>query len=464
MYLMIRNAGVVDHRSLTLIGASCTRFSNRPGTIGQFGSGFKLSIALLLRLGIRPVVTAGNLKMEFFSKPEYVNGQTFNRVCVKYSGKDIDGTSKTSTDDLGFVLEWGVQDWNRPSMALREFVSNAIDGSIENGSDYTGVEFEIVPQPRAKNGHTAVFLPYTEEVEKMYRQVGTMFLHFGAPDLLKSKLLPKREPSVDKVLIYKKGVLVAYVPGKSVFDYNLGDELTLDESRNANEWDVKYAVAQALKDATPEQLASILTAVLKDKDTWEGKLDSSYLTTSDYGDGTVKARRKETFQKAWKAVAGEKGVVTSGKTALNSFVAEKGYDPVTVPSPQWAAVLESYDVPTETKVLSKNEQEGKVITDASADMLASVDKIWGLFTAFNLTNGKDKPGAKAFYTIMEGSSQTWGYYVPGDTDVHLHRDLTAGPFLDKVTLEEVTHYVTGADDKSRDIQDFLFRMIVAMAF
>ncbi len=68
MYLMIRNPGVADHRSFTLIGASGTRFSNRPGTIGQFGSGSKLSIALLLRMGIRPVVCASNLKMEFFSK------------------------------------------------------------------------------------------------------------------------------------------------------------------------------------------------------------------------------------------------------------------------------------------------------------------------------------------------------------------------------------------------------------
>jgi len=233
MFLMIRNAGVVDFRSLTLIGASCTRFTARPGTIGQFGSGFKLSIALLLRLGIRPVVCAGNLKMEFFSKAEYINGQTFNRVCVKYSGKDIDGTSKTATEDLGFVLEWGVQDWTKPSMALREFVSNAIDGSIENGGSFSDVEFEVVPQPRCKAGHTAVYLPFTPEVETMFRTVGTMFLHFGAPDLLKEKLLPKRNPAEDKVLIYKKGVLVAFVPGKSVFDYNLGDELTLDESRNA---------------------------------------------------------------------------------------------------------------------------------------------------------------------------------------------------------------------------------------
>ena len=129
MFLMIRNPGVADAAAFTLLGVSTTRSAGVAGTIGQFGSGSKNSLALLLRTNVNPVIICGNLKMDFFSKPKMVSGQQFDQVCVKYSGKEIDGTSKTSTDDLGFTLQWGIQDWNKTSMALREFVANAIDAA-----------------------------------------------------------------------------------------------------------------------------------------------------------------------------------------------------------------------------------------------------------------------------------------------------------------------------------------------
>lgn len=464
MYLRIRNRGVADHRAFTMIGVSTTRYSQRDGTVGQFGSGSKNAIALLLRNGIRPIITTGNLKLEFFTKPEHINGITFNRVCVKYTGTDVDDSTKNRTEDLGFVLEWGVQDWTEPSMAVREFVANAIDGSIEAGLDHTDVDFEVVDKPRAKADHTAVFLPYTQEIEEVYRSLGTMFLHFGAPDLLKQKLLPKRNPGEEKVLIYKQGVLVSYLHGNSVFDYNLGSELSLDESRNAHEWDVKYAVSHALRDAPPDMLATVIKAVLADKETWEAKLDTSYLTTNTYGDGSIRERRIKAFQTAWKAVVGEKGVVTTGSVSLSSFVKNKGFTPVKVESPTWFTVLESYDIPSETKILSKEEQEGKITQDATPEMLASVDKVWGVLEGLNLTKGKVKPGCRAFYCIMDGGAQTRGYYLPNDDKIFVHKDLVTSFLLDKVVLEEIVHYVTESEDGSRDIQDFLFRAVIALAF
>ena len=35
-----------------------------------------------------------------------------------------------STEDLGFVMSYGEKDWNGIALALREFVSNAIDRAI----------------------------------------------------------------------------------------------------------------------------------------------------------------------------------------------------------------------------------------------------------------------------------------------------------------------------------------------
>ncbi len=461
-YLMIRNPGVADYRGFTLLGVSTTRNAGYAGTIGQFGSGSKLAIALLLRAGIEPVICCGNLTLTFKVKEEIVKGQVFRRVCVTYSGKDLDGNSKTATEDLGFTLEWGVQDWKKPSMALREFVSNAIDGSIVAGGSHKAVKFDVVDKPRAKNGYTAVYLPMTPEVEQMYSQLGTMFLHFDHPELLTCKCLPKRFPDSDKTLIYKKGVLVSYAPGKSVFDYNLGDELTLDESRNASEWDVRYAVAQGLQNESPDNLATILKGIIANPDAWEAKLDASYLYSS-YAPQDVQAKRKEAFKDAWTKVAGPKGVVTSGSVALSSFVQEKGFTPVHIEG-GWGKALESYDVPSESKVLTKNELDGKILSPATEDMINCTKRVWALMEAFSLTNGKPLPGVQGFTSVMDGSSQTLGYYIPGGTDIYLHTSLGVGKMMFKVALEEVVHYATGSDDKSRDIQDFLFNLVTEMAY
>jgi hypothetical protein len=53
---------------------------------------------------------------------------------VKYSGKEGD-TSRSATEDLGFVLEYGATDWATVELALREFVSNAIDRAIQEGEE-----------------------------------------------------------------------------------------------------------------------------------------------------------------------------------------------------------------------------------------------------------------------------------------------------------------------------------------
>ena len=99
----------------------------------------------------------------------------FGRVVVKYGGTDpITGASRSSTEDLGFVLDYGKQDWQEVALALREFISNAIDRSIREKGDWSGVKIEIVDesQVRAKRDHTRVFVPMNAEVLQFLQQPG----------------------------------------------------------------------------------------------------------------------------------------------------------------------------------------------------------------------------------------------------------------------------------------------------
>jgi len=459
-YLMIRNPGVADPCAFTLLGVSTTRSAGATGTIGQYGSGSKNGLALLLRKNHDVAICPGTLKMFFFSKPRMVSGQQFNQVCVKYGGKDFDGTLKSATEDLGFTLEWGVQDWTKIAMAFREFVANAIDGATIAGGSYKDVEFEVVDKVRAKEGHTAVFLPLTPEIQECWTQLGTLFLHYSQPHLLNTKILPKLGTGKN-VLIYKKGVLVSRVEEESVFDYNLGDELALDESRNAQVWDVRYACSKAISTAEAGDLAKILKSQIEGRKVFESKLETSYVH-NEYDNKEVKKTRSDKFKAAFKTVAGDNAVLVSGKKAVSDFVQKKGFEPVKIEG-NWFQTLQQLGIQTEDDVLDGLEKEGFTESEATPDTLKALDMVWNLLETYGKLNGREKPPVKCFNPIMSGEAQTGGMYKNGI--VYIHTDhATMGYTLLKAMLEEVAHHTTGATDMSRDLQDYLFRLIVEIAF
>jgi len=112
-YLKIENIGLCPPEGFTVLGVSLADTSNREGVIGQFGSGNKHGVAVLLRNELAPTVFAGTLKLEFGTKPQVVGDglaeKEFARVVVKYGGTDANGVSRSSTEDLGFVLDYGKQ-------------------------------------------------------------------------------------------------------------------------------------------------------------------------------------------------------------------------------------------------------------------------------------------------------------------------------------------------------------------
>jgi hypothetical protein len=461
MYLMIRNPGVADPCAFTLLGVSTTRSAGVSGTIGMYGSGSKNALAKFLRDSIPVTIIPGNLKMEFFSKPKFVQGQQFNQVCVKYSGKNLDGSSQSSTQDLGFTLEWGVADWTKLAMAFREFVANAIDGSIISGGTYKDVEIEVVDKPRAKAGHTAVFLPLTPEVQECWKGSGTLFLHLSHPHLLGTKLLPKLTDSKN-TLIYKNGVLVCKVEEEGVFDYNLGEELTLDESRNAHIWDVRYSCAHAIANAETGDLAKILMAQIEGRKVFESKLETNYIY-NEMESAEKKKVKADRFQQAFKTVAGDSAVICTGSQQVVDFVKRKGFQPVKIEG-NWFQTLERFGVATENGVLSGLEKDGKETSNPTEEMVDCTQRVWSLLESFKLTNGKPIPKVKGFMSIMNGESQTFGYYEMGKDTIYLHSSLGVGKMMFKVTLEEAIHYITQSNDLSRDLQDFLFNLVTEIAF
>src|SRR2546425_11323095 len=320
-YLKIENVGVCPPEGFTVLGVSLADTSNNEGVIGQFGSGNKHGVAVCLRAGLAPVVFAGTLKLEFSTKPQTVTdglaSKDFGRVVVKYGGSDpITGASRSSAEDLGFVLDYGKQDWQDVALALREFVSNAIDRSIREKGDWSGVKIEIVDdtQVRAKRDHTRVFVPMNADVLEFFNSLGKWFLHFSEPESLNKAILAKKNRNLGDrkaAVIYRRGVRVREFESsdaESLFDYNLND-LTIDEARKASDWDVKHACGKALANADKSILAMLFDRLINtDSGVWEFGFDTYSMTTCR--DSQTDQQRAKNWQEAFSLVAGAGAVLT----------------------------------------------------------------------------------------------------------------------------------------------------------
>src|SRR5271155_2026187 len=326
-YLKIENVGVCPPEGFTVLGVSLADTSNHEGVIGQFGSGNKHGVAVCLRNDLAPIVFAGTLKLEFSTRPQTVSdnqaSKEFGRVVVKYGGTDLmTGASRSSTEDLGFVLDYGKHDWGEVALALREFVSNAIDRSIREWGDWSGVKIEVVDegQVRAKRNFTRVFVPLSAEVLEFYNNLGKWFLHFSEPESLSKAILPKNNRNLGErkaAVIYRRGVRVREFESsdqESLFDYNLND-LTIDESRKASDWDVKHHCGKALGNADKQILAMLFDRLLNsDKGAWEFGFDTYSLQPCYNDNAEDELRKRQNWQEAFSSVAGEHAVLTGEGT------------------------------------------------------------------------------------------------------------------------------------------------------
>jgi hypothetical protein len=495
---MIQNPGVCPTEGFTLLGASTKR--DKVGQIGKFGSGNKHGVNVCLRYGLSPVVFCGNLKLEFGTREQKVSGSSFNRVFVKYGGKDDSGVNRSSTEDLGYVLEYGATDWLSIDLALREFVSNAIDRSVEEGenrflfrqirengfavnsdehreklaeslevyrktsSDWDNVVIEVVNenQVRAKSDHTRVFIPLNEEVKDFHCNLGRWFLHFSEPQNLNKTILSKGSRNIGSrksAVIFRRGVRVREFESSdipSLFDYNL-ESLELDESRKVDDWRVQHYAALALASSNKKGLGRLIQSFVDGEKVWEHSF-SNYALERAAENPKIAANWVEAFN----AIAGENAVATVA--GANQSVERKGYTRVIVPN-AFNDAMRKMGIRTPEQVLTEDDILGRTVCNATADAIYTVDYVWNVISELNLSNAKEKPLVKGFSHLMDAGSYCGGYHKNGvvfiNTDLGLNSTVSSGksgmnPQLVKVVIEELAHYITGAKDETRDFQDYAF--------
>lgn len=491
MFLMIQNPGVAPIEAFTLLGVSTTAYDALdPGPdndfdilIGQFGSGNKHAVNLLLRNNIPPVVFCGKLRLEFYTKTgtmdDGLTSKNYGQIHCKISGKDTEGKSVNRDKDLGFVLEYGERDWVDLAMAMREFISNSIDRTIRQEKRFApalkegrlSVEVVADNQVRAKDGFTRVFIPFTPEVQQFYSELPKRFLHFSEPELLRTIILPKRDRNLSKhrkPMVYRKGVFVREVESSeypSLFDYNFSNQLRIDEARNVDDWQVKDAATAAIREANKTIIAKVFQSLIDRQASWEATFDKYALSLDRIYHEERREKAKANWREGWNQAADGAVLVEDfgqGPGPLAERVSKKGFKIAAIHHNGWSAAAADNEVKTAYKVLSKHESKGIDILSAPTPFaVEAVNRVWSWIEEVGLSGGKEKPSVKSFRLLPDAESETLGFYEDGVVHINeVHSNDGCSKRLLQTALDELTHHVTGSTDNSRDFQSFLMRMIV----
>jgi hypothetical protein len=123
-------------------------------------------------------------------------------------------------------------------------------------------------------------------------------------------------------------------------------------------------------------------------------------------------------------------------------------------------VVKTYGIKSVGDVLNDNERRGRTITAPTFAAIDAVNEVWSWVSGTGLIDEEKcpKPTIKGFDELSNAESECLGFYKPGEPIVYLRNDIEGDMALE-TALEEVGHYVTGTTDNSRDMQNFLLRLI-----
>lgn len=367
MYWMIENAGEAPVECLTLLGLSTSRGLDEK--IGQFGTGCKHAVNVLLRAGITTVIYSGEKRIEFFAQPKKVEGsnKVYSLICYTMDGE---------TYETSMTLDFGEIDWQDIHMAVREFISNAIDAGEPNFNKVSRIEYE--------SGKTRVFFQETPEINKYFVNIGKHFLHFSNRKDKDQKIMEKE--SNGPALIYRKGVLVREIGfGKkkmdSMFDYNLND-MQIDECRNMNDFSATNALSKAIGNDQ-----KVVDAILK---RMVHEQDFNFFEAEEIDEWGIRYGRVD-LKTTWERLFGDK-VICSPK--LLTLIPE-GADLsqiVLISSDVWYKALAHAKIRTIKDLMPEAvSPDGHAIVPLCPETEEAFNLVWNWLWMSKSTNEKKKP-------------------------------------------------------------------------
>lgn len=250
-YVVFRNKGVIDPKSITTFGVSSKESDS---AIGFFGTGLKYAIAILLREGCSITIYAGLERLDFGTSVEKVRVDEFTFVTM-------------NGERLGFTTEVG-KTWE-VWQAFREVYCNTLD---ERG------EFFTCAEPPAPCDDETMIVVHGRPFLEAWNNRSQIVLH-GEP---LAALDGVEVHSGQSEYIYYRGIRAHKLNRASLYTYNVTAALDLTEDRTIkHSFYADYYIAKALCGMTDKHhLQRILTAP-----------DSDYEHSLDYERGATPSQQ-----------------------------------------------------------------------------------------------------------------------------------------------------------------------------
>ena len=254
--------GAIDLRSFSTFG-----FNSKPNTtnpIGFFGTGLKISTAVIARLGCKMTVLIDGVQHEFYTSPTEFRGKSFDLVRMK---KRKGLMSRWQYQEMPYTTELG-KNWE-PWQVFRELESNTRD---ENGKTYLiddetpfGISF-LNDDCRGKT----VILIDEPSVVACYEKRDDIFLNTKI-DLRLSNDRCQVFNVGSKYLFYR-GMRVLELPRPSAFTYNILSEQRLTEDRTLYSWNAMWEIRDLIMQSTDHDFIEQVVQLDEEK-FWEGKIE-----------------------------------------------------------------------------------------------------------------------------------------------------------------------------------------------
>lgn len=245
MTVFFQNSGLIDLRAIKTFGVSS---KDKADSIGEFGTGLKYAIAILLREKQKISLWQGSKEYKFTLKKTRIRNDDFQIICM--NGEELAYTTKLGKN-------WDL--WQ----AYRELYSNCIDeeGTISSGSDPT---VSIGPEDTCVEVSGSKF-------QKIYQNRGEIIL-----DTEPVLILPGVEIHMGEgKYIFYRGIRTAQAyPNIALYNYSIMAKMNLTEDRTFK-WgfQVKEAITTAITQISDNDiLENILIA---EKGCFEFDLDYS---------------------------------------------------------------------------------------------------------------------------------------------------------------------------------------------
>ena len=276
--IIFQNPGLIDLRSVQIMGLNAKESKN---PIGQFGTGLKYAIAVLLRNNCQVSIWRGKEHFAFGKRKDTLRGKEFDFVSMM--------TVKTGQEqDLGFTLELG-KHWE-PWMAIRELESNCRD---EGGHSFADQDYQLSPDSTTIVVSGAV-------AEAAYSSLSNIFISskpIWKDDGLEVHAL--ENPDQAKWTYYR-GVRCRALDKPALFRYNILNEKALTEDRTFKySWD---DTAELFRLGTSDNEEVIRTIVNAQKGNMEWDISFSENYISETFAKIVSGLANRALPNAWKAV------------------------------------------------------------------------------------------------------------------------------------------------------------------